>query len=467
MNKRKKILIVDEEPSTHDFFQILFKRMSSERAGFFVDMNAVKDGLSALQLIQQQSFDMLIADLNVSKLSGLELLKKTKQLNPELIFLMLGGRDKAEGAVLALKCGAYDYVSKPFSVDKIKQVIFKAFGLAEEEKSKVNLKTQKTSQSPALIGRSEGIKKIIEDVQKIAGSMANVLITGESGSGKEVVARFVHSCSLLKDQVFVPVNCGAIPADLMESEMFGHKKGSFTGAVADKKGFFEAAEGGTLFLDEVGELSLSLQPKLLRVLQEKTIKMVGSVEDKKVNVRLISATNRDLESKVQEGSFREDLFYRLNVINIHLPPLRERKEDISLLVQHFVEKYCNKHKLAVKKISNHVMKKLQSYDYPGNIRELENLIERMIVLGEDSEFIELSPSCLPVRSKDKALKITLPDEGCDMEKIIGDLEKDLLNQALNKTGGVKTLSARMLGLNLRSFRYRLKKYRMDDDKQED
>ena len=471
----RKILVADDDQSIREFFQILFKRMSAESSDSF-DVHFSKDGVSALELIKKQSFDMVIADLNMPGLSGLDLLKQVKTINSKTIFLMVTAFDTAQTGVESMKYGAYDYISKPFNVEGIKKVIFSAFsteGLAEENPSIKNQKS-KGRQIVSLIGQSAEMKKIISNVKRITGSTANVLITGESGTGKEVIARYIHFHSELKNKKFVPVNCGAIPEDLMESEMFGHKKGSFTGAIVDKKGFFESADGGTLFLDEVGELPLRVQPKLLRVLQEKTIRMVGAVADTKVNVRLISATNRDLWSMVKEGSFREDLFYRLNVVNIHLPPLRDRREDILLLINYFVTEYCKKLNKPIKRISTSAMEKLRTYHYPGNVRELENLIERIIILS-DNEEVPLE-AVLPALQKkalsdsetsDRSFKIHLSTEGCDLEKVISDLEKDLLDQALQKTNGSKTAAAKLLGLNLRSFRYRLKKYGMGGSIEDD
>ncbi len=466
----RKILVADDEQSIREFFQILFKRMSVEYTDSF-DVNFAKDGVLALELVKKQSFDMIISDLNMPGLSGLDLLKQVKIINPQTIFLMVTAFETAETGVESMKQGAYDYISKPFNVDEIKEIISSALNTEGSSDKDQHVETSKSKKqyNLSLIGQSVCMKKIMSDVKRIAGSMANVLITGESGTGKEIIARSIHIHSSFKNKTFIPVNCGAIPEDLMESEMFGHKKGSFTGAIADKKGFFESADGGTLFLDEVGELPLRMQPKLLRVLQEKTIRMVGAVTDKKVNVRLISATNRNLWEMVQKGNFREDLFYRLNVVNIHLPPLRERKEDISLLVNHFIVKYCKKLDKPIKTLSNPLMEKLQSYDYPGNIRELENLIERIIILSGDERVA--SESVLPVLHKSTSedsktvgmdFKIHLPSEGCDLEKIMDNLEKDLLSQALQKTDGSKTSAANLLGLNLRSFRYRLKKYGMGD-----
>ena len=466
----RKILVADDEQSIREFFQILFKRMSAESTDSF-DVNFAEDGLSALELVKKQSFDMVISDLNMPGLSGLDLLKQVKIINPKTIFLMVTAFDTAQTGVESMKHGAYDYISKPFNVDNIKKVIFSAFnteGLSEKNQY-VKAQESKSQHIVSLVGQSAGMKKIISDVKRITSSMANLLITGESGTGKEVIARYIYFHSELKNKKFIPVNCGAVPEDLMESEMFGHKKGSFTGAIADKKGFFESADGGTLFLDEVGELPLRVQPKLLRVLQEKTIRMVGAVADKKVNVRLISATNRDLWTMVKEGTFREDLFYRLNVVNIHLPPLRDRKEDIPLLINYFVTEYCKKLNKPIKKISKSALEKMQTYHYPGNVRELENLIERIIILS-DGEEVTLE-TVLPALQKkalndpkisDMDFKIHLSAEGCNLEKVISDLEKDLLTQALQKTDGSKTSAANLLGLNLRSFRYRLKKYGMGD-----
>src|SRR3989338_6867308 len=308
--------------------------------------------------------------------------------------------------------------------------------------------------------------KIYDLIQRVCETKTNVLITGESGTGKELVAKAVHYNGPLKDKPFVTVNCGAIPENLIESELFGHKKGSFTGAIADKMGLFEVANGGTIFLDEIGEIPIQTQVKLLRVLQEKTFKRVGSTDDITVNVRIIAATNKDLMQEVSQGRFREDLYYRLNVIHIQLPPLRERKEDVAILAQHFLEKY-NKHlDKDIKKISKEAMDALSGYDYPGNVRELENIIERTVslergaaILPESLPPVIFHPSAGIARRGGSEQMVTM--DGVNLEEIVGNLEKDLIERALKKAGGVKKRAAKLLGISFRSMRYRLEKYGMD------
>jgi len=407
----------------------------------------------------------------LANLSGLELLEKAKLIQPDVIFLLITAFDTSETAVKAMKKGAYDYIPKPFNVDEIKLTITSALNLKKLEIENQRLKREvEHQQTNNLVGQSATMQKIFNDIQQISGSTANVLITGESGTGKEVIARLVHSNSILKDKSFVAVNCGAIPDTLVESEMFGHKKGSFTGAVSDKKGFFELADGGSLFLDEIGELSLTVQPKLLRALQEKIIRSVGDMKDKRVSVRFIVATNRDLEKMVQINQFREDLFYRLNVVRIHIPPLRDRKEDISLLVEHFLEKYSKKLNCPLKRMSHEAMQVFQEYNYPGNVRELENLVERVIILSDATEITkqDVKPfigeqNSLDKKRKDSSLSgMELPEGGMDMEEVIGELEKKLLLQALKRTNGLKKSAAELLKLSARAFRYRLKKYNLNE-----
>lgn len=466
----KKILVVDDEQSIREFFQILLKRMSAE-GDYQFEMVSAEDGQKALELIEKQSFDVVISDLKMPRLSGLELLKKVKPAQPHIVFILITAFDTSETAVQAMKIGAYDYIPKPFNVDEIKLTILSALNLKKLELENQQLKEELNQEKDfsTLVGESDSMKKIFKDIEQISSSTSNVLITGESGTGKEVIARAVHNNSVLKDKSFVAVNCGAVPDTLIESEMFGHKKGSFTGAVTDKKGFFELADGGTLFLDEIGELPLSVQPKLLRALQEKIIRMVGGTADKKVNVRFITATNRDLEKMVQENTFREDLFYRLNVVRLHIPPLRERREDIPLFVEHFLKKYSKKLNCPVKTVSDGVMPLFQKYNYPGNVRELENLVERVIILSEGQEIRDtdvlpfLHQGDAAQGEKKHTFDISLPEQGLDIESTLADLERGLLIQALRRTGGMKTPAAELLGLSLRTFRYRLQKYQLDDN----
>ena len=484
----KKVLIVDDEPSIREFFQILFNRMSEEGAlssprsgleprsaeqgvgqpyppqlGVF-EVVLAEDGEKALKLLQKKSFDIVISDLKMPGLSGLELLQKAKKLHPDMVFILITAFDTTQTAVRAMKMGAYDYISKPFNVKEIRRVVFSAFNMKKQEGGE----PEDTGLSGFLLGESVAMQKVFKEIQQVAPSSSNILITGDSGTGKEMVARLVHSQSTVKNRPFVAVNCGAIPDTLIESEMFGHKKGSFTGAVVDKKGFFEIAEGGILFLDEIGELPLTVQPKLLRALQEKTIRPVGGIADKKVEVRLITATNRDLEHMVSERNFREDLFYRLNVIRIRVPPLRERKEDIPFFVQYFLKKQSQKLNRPVKQVSQEALVILKEYAWPGNVRQLENLMERVMILSEGEEIRgkdilsilgqnRLSPTKIDLN----LFKISLPAGGLDMIALMDRLEKSLLEQALQKTEGAKKPAADLLKLSLRTFRYRLQKYNLD------
>ncbi len=464
---QKKILVVDDEESIREFFQILLKRMSSE-GEYSYETVFTEDGQKALELIEKQSYDMVISDLKMPHLSGLQLLEKAKKIQPDLIFILITAFDTSDTAVKAMKMGAYDYIPKPFNVDEIKMTVCSAFHTKKLESENQHLKRElnREKKSSPLMGRSPEMKRIFKNIHQMAEVSSNILITGESGTGKEMIARAVHENSTLKDRMFVAVNCGAIPDTLMESEMFGHKKGSFTGAVADKKGFFELADGGTLFLDEIGELPLSVQPKLLRALQDKVIRMVGGTSDKQVNIRLISATNRNLERMVKKNQFREDLFYRLNVVRIHIPPLRERKEDIPVFVEHFLKKYSLKLNCPVKKVAKAAVKLFQQYDYPGNVRELENLIERVIILSEGGQiqaedlksFFRQTEPVGGQNRQDLFSDISLPANGMDMEELIGCLEKQLLKQALQRTQGLRKPAANLLRLSPRAFRYRLDKY---------
>jgi len=349
-------------------------------------------------------------------------------------------------------------------VDAIRLVVEKA--LEKKQLSSENIRLQsaleKRNCEHSMIGNSSVMRRLFDLVSQVSETRANVLICGESGTGKELVARAVHANSDRKQQPFVAVNCGAIPENLLESELFGHMKGSFTGAVRDHAGLFAAAEGGTIFLDEVGELPLSLQVKLLRVLQERRVRPVGSSTDLEINVRIVAATNRDLESRIREGSFREDLYYRLNVIQLELPSLRERIDDLPLLVHHFVEKFSKELGKTIHGLSDETMSWLQSYAFPGNVRELENIIERGVALTR-VEYIEAD--CLPTSitaPQRKESELTIPAEGVDLEALVADCERRLLRQALEHAGGVKKKAAQLLHVSFRSFRYRLEKLGLDD-----
>jgi two-component system response regulator PilR (NtrC family) len=462
------ILVVDDEHSMREFLEIMLNKEGYQVA-------TAAGGGEAVDLLKKGTFDLVITDIRMKEVDGLEVLKKCKELNPNSVVIRISAYASTSTAVEAMKWGAYDYLPKPFKVREIKAVIRDALSTAQlqEAGEKVAVETTSATYSHGIVGESPELKKILELIPRIAAATSNVLITGESGTGKELIAKAIHRESPRKDKPFVTVNCGSVPETLMESELFGHKKGAFTGATATRSGLFEAADQGTLFLDEIAELSPPVQVKLLRAVQEKTFKMVGGSEELSVDVRIISATNRDLEREVMDENFREDLFYRLNVINIHMPPLRERPDEIPLLAQHFLQKYSQQMGKDIRKISSFALDILKSYNFPGNIRELENIIERSIAL--ESSNIVLPDSLTlssfkqtQVQSKSDSVSLTLPQEGIDLDNVLGQLEKDLLQQALERTRGAKQKAADLLGISFRSFRYRLAKYGLgsDDDEAE-
>ena len=422
---KPRILVVDDEESIREFLELMLKKEGYE-------VTCVEDGQKAMDILAQKSFDMVISDLQMPNVTGLELLKHTKVHFPSLVFIMITAFGTTETAVEAMKQGAYDYVTKPFKLDEVRINIANALRSQHLEVENRSLKKalNREYNFQNLVGNSPAMHQIYELVQRVASTPTNILVTGESGTGKEMVAKAIHYNGSLKDKPFITVNCGAIPESLMESEMFGHKKGSFTGAITDKVGLFEVADGGTLFLDEVGELPMSIQVKLLRAIQEKVIRRVGGTENTQVDVRLVAATNRDLEVMVEEGSFREDLFYRLNVIQIRTPALRERKEDIQSLAEHFLKKYNERLGKSVQTISAEAMEILKKYDYPGNVRELENIVERTVALEAGAAIL---PESLPPfvktmggsRQMVSSEGIEISEEGIDLEKILGQIEKEL------------------------------------------
>ncbi len=456
---KAKILVVDDEESIREFLEIMLKKEGYE-------VTLAEDGLKAKELVQKKSFDMIISDLQMPNMTGIELLKFIRQNYPEILFMMITAFGTTETAVEAMKMGAYDYLTKPFKIDEVRINISNALKSKNLEFENRTLKKElnKEFSFQNVIGNSAAMHHVFDLVKRVSQAPTNILITGESGTGKEVIAKAIHYNGPLKEKPFVTINCGAIPENLMESEMFGHKKGSFTGAVADKPGLFEVADGGTLFLDEVGELPLTIQVKLLRSLQERIIRRVGSTEDTKVDVRIIAATNRNLEDMVQKGTFRQDLFYRLNVIHIRTPSLRERKEDIPLLAIHFLKKFNGKLNKNINSISDEAMETLKKYEYPGNVRELENLIERTVALEAGATIL---PESLPPlvttpsgRKMASSNEIEMTDEGVELDKVIGQIEKELIIKAIHQAGGVKKKAAKLLKITFRSMRYRIEKYNL-------
>ncbi|MBM4305071.1 MAG: sigma-54-dependent Fis family transcriptional regulator [Deltaproteobacteria bacterium] len=468
-----RILVVDDEESIREFFQIMLKREGYE-------VFTASNGREGFEFLKKNPVDLIISDIQMPEMSGLELLSKIKEFDPEMIMVMITAFGSTEIAVEAMKRGAYDYVQKPFKIDEVKIVIRQALEKRtlkiENQQLKKELGTKYAFDN--IIGGAPPMLRIYELVKRVANTKSSVLINGESGTGKELIARAIHYNGPLKDKPFVTVNCGAIPENLMESEMFGHKKGSFTGAIADKKGLFEVANTGTIFLDELGELPLTMQVKLLRVIQEGTFKRVGGTEDITVDVRVISATNKNLEHEVKAGRFREDLFYRMNVIQITCPPLRERKEDVPMLAGHFLEKFSKSLGMNVKKISNEAMDVLRKYHYPGNVRELENIIERTVALEPGAIIL---PESLPRHMSEareeshgqvdpQTIQID-STKGIELERLTAEFERALLVKALEQTGGVKKKAAKLLNISFRSMRYRVDKYGLgnlsiDDDEEE-
>ena len=464
-----QILVVDDEHSMREFLEIMLTKEGYQVA-------AAAGGGEAMDLLKKEAFDLVITDIRMKELDGLDVLKKCKELHPNTVVIMISAYASTSTAVEAMKWGAYDYLPKPFKVREIKGVIRDALATIQTQDDPEKAAVHKPSASDyhGIVGETPEIKNILELVPRIAAATSNVLITGESGTGKELIAKAIHRESPRMDKPFVTVNCGSVPETLMESELFGHKKGAFTGATMTRSGLFEAADGGTLFLDEIAELTPPVQVKLLRAVQEKTFKMVGGSEELSVDVRIISATNRELEREVMEGNFREDLYYRLNVINIQMPPLRERSDEIPLLAQHFLEKYSEQMGKDIRKISSFALDILKSYNFPGNIRELENIIERSVAL-ETSNIVlpdSLTLSSFKqtqVQNNPDTVSLTLPQKGIDLDNVLGNLEKDLLQQALDRTRGAKQKAADLLSISFRSFRYRLAKYGLgsEDDTTEE
>jgi len=456
---KSRILVVDDEESIREFLEIMLKKEGYE-------VTTAEDGARAKDILSKKSFDMIISDLQMPNMTGIELLKHVKESYPETVFMLITAFGTTETAVEAMKMGAYDYVTKPFKIDEVRMNVANALRAQNLEVEVRSLKKELVREYSFqnMVGNSQAMHSIFDLIKRVSQAPTNILVTGESGTGKEVIAKAIHYNGPLKDRPFVTINCGAIPENLMESEMFGHKKGSFTGAITDKAGLFEVANGGTLFLDEVGELPLSIQVKLLRAIQERIIRRVGATDDMKVDVRIIAATNRNLEDMVAKGTFRQDLFYRLNVINIKSPALRDRAEDIPLLAQHFLKKYNDRLGKNISSISTEAMDILKKYNYPGNVRELENMIERTVALEAGSTIL---PESLPPmvntptgRKMASSQEIEIGDDGLDLDKVIGQIEKEILVKAIHAAGGIKKKAAKLLKISFRSMRYRIEKYNL-------
>ncbi|OGL42512.1 MAG: hypothetical protein A2161_09785 [Candidatus Schekmanbacteria bacterium RBG_13_48_7] len=449
-----KILIVDDERNIRELLTIILNK-----ANF--DAVSTDDGHKALDIIQTDRIDLVIQDLRMPKMDGIQLLKKIKDSFPRLPVVVITAFSSWDTAVEAMRLGAFDYIKKPFKNESIIDLATRAI---EQSKLLADLTQEGFGDRyriNSLIGNHPKMQEIQNLIRKIAPTDATILIQGESGTGKELVARAIHFCSSRARQPFIAVNCGAFTETLLESELFGHKKGSFTGAIADKKGLFEAAEKGTVFLDEIGEMSQKMQVKLLRLLEEREFMPVGSLESKHVDIRIISATKRDLSKEIANNRFREDLFYRLNVIPILLPPLNERKEDIPLLAGYFLAKYSKTFGKDVRVIDKYVINNLIHHTWPGNVRELENLIQRAVALSDDETIRSVD---LLQFSFDKTVSATqkdeLPPEGIELEDFIATIEKNYILQALQRTNWHFTKAAKLLGLTFRSLRYKINKYQI-------
>lgn len=466
-----RILVIDDDEIVRDLLESFFMEK-----GFSVIL--AEDGEKGLERLIQDKFDIFFVDLVMPGMGGLELLRRLSDLNITTPSIVITGFAEVKTAVEAMRLGSYDYVTKPFILEELWITVNRALNISKIKQENVMLKKQLKQKYNfhGLIGDSPRMQKVYDMIEKIADTESTVLITGESGTGKEVVAKTIHFNSSRSQNSFIPLNCSAIPKDLLESELFGHEKGAFTGAVNTRIGRFELANGGTIFLDEIGELHPSLQVKLLRVLQEREFERVGGTKTVKVDVRILAATNKDLEKATQDGTFREDLFYRLNVIPLHLPPLRKRKEDIPLLIDHFMQRYCKKKKKEMIKISPLIMNCFLSYRWPGNVRELENLTERIVILNDTGSvaFDDLperfhAGRCEPIQVEASpaseqsqvfmttATGMALPSEGVDLNRILNDMERGLILQALERSAGVKKKAAELLGLNRTTLLEKLKK----------
>ena len=446
-----RILVLDDDQGMREFMEIMLTK-----EGY--DVTSAEDPAKAINLCRKVAFDLVITDLKMPKIDGIEFLKTIKDQRPETIVILITAYASGETAINAMKEGAYDYVEKGGSIEELKKIVHSALlkkGLIDE-KNETNVVTEEASFC-GMIGSAREMQKIYTTIKKVADTPANILILGESGTGKELVARAIHDNSSRAKMPIVVINCGGIPENLLESELFGYMKGSFTGAYTDKQGLFEMARGGTIFLDEIGELPPVLQVKLLRVVQEKTFRRIGGAEDIKVDVRIISATNQNLEEKVKKGEFREDLFFRLNVIPVHVPPLRERKEDIPLLTKHFIEKYAREFDKEIRTISSYAMELLMDYAFPGNIRELENIIERSVAM-ESSNIILPENLLLSTTAAGMAnLSIEIPDKGINLNDELEKIEKKIIEKALQKAKGSKTRAGELLQVTFDSLRYRIEK----------
>ncbi len=430
---RQLALIIDDEPDIRELLEITLKRME-------INSYCAEDLAMARTLLSQHKFDLCLTDMKLPDGDGVDFVNEMQTNFPQIPIAVITAHGSMDSAIQALKYGAFDFLTKPIDLKSLRTVV----------QSALNIKPKNDELKPAIVGNSKVIEELRKTIAKVARSQAPIYVSGESGTGKELVANMIHDYGPRSDGPFIPINCGAIPHDLMESEFFGHKKGSFTGATADKEGLFQAADGGTLFLDEIAELPQHMQVKLLRAIQEKVIRPIGSQNEHRVDVRILSATNFDLSGQVNQGLFRQDLFYRINVIELKIPPLRDRGDDIILLTHHILEKMSADSHANNIKLNKEAEKKLQTYHFPGNVRELENILERAVTLCTDNQ-IDVQDILLP----EAAIKKT--DNELALDSMLDDLEKQKIIEALEKTRWNKTAAAKLLGISFRALRYRLEK----------
>ncbi len=458
-DSQRYILIMDDEESIRTVLEIFFKKN-----GYLVDTGGTVE--DAYRLLSLHVYDVVITDMKMAaRDDGLRVLRRVKESHPETEVIIMTAHGSIENAVLAMRQGAFNYVTKPFDNQELSILVERALEKKDITLHNIALREEvkKKFSYEFIIGASESMTKIFELIDRIAPTNANVLILGESGTGKELISRAIHNKSDRSENVFVEINCAAIPESLLESELFGHVKGAFTGAINNKQGLFELASGGTLFLDEIGEMPNPLQGKLLRAIQEKAFRRVGGNDLIRVDARIVSASKKNLLDAVEKGSFRDDLFYRLNVVSIHVPPLRDRKEDIPLLAHHFLSRYAIEMGKEIKKISPDAMRMLMRYDFPGNVRELENIVERAVILEMKDQ---VTPESLPenlIETGDEEYELpeyyeSLSLEGTSLDGVVGNIERNFLLKALERAGGNKTEAAKLLKISFRSLRYRIEKF---------
>jgi two-component system response regulator PilR (NtrC family) len=453
-----RILVVDDERSMRELLAIVLRREGYE-------VLLAENGRAAIDLLEREPVDLLISDIKMPDLSGVDVLRAAKRIDQDILGIMITAFASTETAVEAMRLGACDYLSKPFDIDLLKMKVREKIDNRQLRQENVLLKRTLglSHQFSNIIGRSEAMLDVFKMIETVARTNSTILLTGESGTGKGLVAQAIHFHSLRRDKPMVSLNCGALPENLLESELFGHMRGSFTGADTNKKGLLEVAERGTVFLDEIAEMSAVMQVKLLRVLQERRFRRVGGLEELTADIRIVAATNQDLARAIAEGRFREDLYYRINVIPISLPPLRERREDIPLLAEHFLAKYNEQMGKDITGVSREAMDLLTRHTWPGNIRELENVLERAVALEPTPAIL---PDSLPAIIRGEVVRSTaaptdaLPDSGFDLEAHVKEIEIGYIAEALKRAGGVQVKAAELLGMSFRSFRYYVKKYNL-------